>query len=166
MYTAIMYRKVVSGNFTGAGRIGGQRITLDDRAIKNILLECDARDKCLLIMKDLLLLFSALNNISVQINIREASKKQNNDSLDEEEDDDDSSIIDKINSTNNDEDSSNMDGIKSIKTDDTKSTNTNGINCTKMDDINKIKNDDINTATCSLELKKIVPGRSMKKKRK
>jgi hypothetical protein len=33
-----------------------------------------------------------------------------------------------------------------------------------MDDINKIKNNDINTATCSLELKKIVPRRSMKKK--
>jgi hypothetical protein len=72
MFTAIMYRKVVSGNFTGAGRISGRRITPDDRAIKNILLKCDARDKCLLIMKDLLLLFSALDNISVQINIREA----------------------------------------------------------------------------------------------
>jgi hypothetical protein len=148
-------------NFTGAGRIDGRRITPDDRAIKNILLECDARDKCLLTMKDLVLLFPALNNISVQINTREASKKQTNDSLDEEEDDDDSSNIDKINSTNNDEDSSNMDSIKSIITDNSKSTNTDGINCTKMDDINRTKDDNINTATCSLELKKFVPRRSM-----
>ena len=78
MFIAIMYRKVVFENYKGVGPITSKSLTRD------ILAESNAKDKCLLIMKDLLLLFSALNNISVQINIKETSKKRYIDSIDED----------------------------------------------------------------------------------
>jgi hypothetical protein len=81
MYIAIMYRKVVFQDYKGVGPITSKSVTGD------ILLETNVKDKCLLIMKDLNLLFSLINNISAQINIKKRIDCIDEDSIDSSDED-------------------------------------------------------------------------------
>jgi hypothetical protein len=188
MYIAIMYRKVVSGNFKGVGQIGGETIHPTPKSITDILLACDSPDKCLSIMKDLHLLFTALNNILVKItSVREASNKQSNDDCSDEDDDDSFSVkitgVREASNRQSNDDCSNEDDNDSFTNDDLDRTNDSAhnadIDSKKNDDTNNSNNDDFNsnsdksfvnvdiddsTETCSLQLQKFVPVKRMKKK--
>jgi hypothetical protein len=80
-YIAIMYRKVVFGGYKG---LGSNEDSFSDFYDK---------DKCLLIMKDILLLFNAINNVSIKINtFEQTSESGDSDDSDDQMQNDDNKI--------------------------------------------------------------------------